>query len=482
MDLEMLIASDNPIIAVETREEERLEEIIQHVAWRLNLPLYTWDCNAGLGKFNQNSSLYNTSNPVAALTAVQEISSGIFFFKDLKYYLDQPKVQRTLKEITKKFTCQKTIVFLSNSLEFPYDIQEMLVTYPLPLPTKEQLRDLVNHFLAATPTVKNMLAPEDMNLILENLRGLTAFEAKRALSQAVVNDKLLDKKDISLIASFKKRIIEKDNLVEYISPDDNLGVVGGLSNLKQWIRSRKIAFTDNNKFNLPPPKGLLLIGVPGCGKTLCARAIAHEFGVGLIKFDSSKLYRKYIGESEENLRRVFKLAESLSPVVLLIDEVEKVLPSIDSSASDGGLSMRLFGTFLSWLQDKKSGIFVVATSNNISLLPPEFARKGRFDEIFFVDLPDLNERKAIFQIHLKRRKIDPKKINIDELAKLTNGFSGAEIEQLVLSSLYSVTSGSGIISTEIIKEELKKVIPLSVRESERINILRQWASTNTIRA
>jgi len=480
MDMEMLIKSHNPLIAVETREEERLEEIVRHIAARLNLPLYIWDCTNGIRRFDSDAALYNTSDIKAALATIADLDNGIFLLKDLKFYLREVTIERALKETVKEFTSQKSIILLTDSAEFPSGIQEILITYPLPLPDKVELNRIVEHLAATLPNVKVELSAEDKNMLLENLRGLTAFEAKRALSQAVLNQKL-DKNDISLLADIKKRTIEKDNLVEYISPDDNLTVVGGLTNLKEWISVRKTAFSDE-RFNLPAPKGVLLVGVPGCGKTLCARAIAHEFAVGLIKLDAGKLYKKYIGESEETLRRVLKTAESLAPVVFLIDEVEKALPSVDSGINDGGLSLRLFGTFLSWLQEKDDSVFVVATCNNIRSLPPEFSRKGRFDELFFVDLPNSSEREEIIGIHLKRRAIDPSSIDIETLATMSSGFSGAELEQLILSSLYSAAYKSVSISTEIIVNELKKIIPLSKRESARIDALRAWAAENTIKA
>lgn len=481
MDIEVLLSSSNPLIAVETIEEERLQELIQHLAWRLNLPVFTWDCNQGLGRLGQGSPIYQTKEPIAALTSVAEMESGIFFFKDLYHYLDDPKVRRMLRDVSQRFSNQKTIVFVSSAREYPAELKEILVICPLPLPTKEQLGGLLNQFLAASQQVKNALTAEETNQVLENLRGLTAFEAKRALSQAVVSDRVLDGKDIKLLAGFKKKFVEKDNLVSYISPEDNLDTIGGLAGLKDWIAKRKAALAQKD-LGLPAPKGILLTGVPGCGKTLSARAIAHELGIGLMKLDPGRLYNKYIGESEANLRRVLDLAESLAPIVLLIDEVEKVLPSGTDSAADGGLSLRLFGTFLSWLQDKEAPVFVVATSNNIAALPPEFSRKGRFDEVFFVDLPDAADRRAVFEIHLRKRQIDQAAVDIDELVRLTDGFSGAEIEELIVSSLYSVASGAGVISTDIIKAEIAKTVPLSRRESEQIAALRQWAAQNTVKA
>ena len=482
MDLEVLIKSHNPIIAVETVEEARLDQILHEIAWEANLPYFVWDCNRGLQRTPGSGAVYKTADPKAAMDAVAEIDSGVFLFRDLEDFLQDHTVERKLRDLVNEFGPEKTVVFVARDGEAHQDIRELLVYYPLPLPSTSELREMLDSFIASIKGKARIELDEaDTARILDNLRGLTTFEAQRALSQAVVADNAFDEEDVRLLANIKKRFIEKDNLVEYISPEDNFTVVGGLDNLKQWIAKRKVAFAEN-EFDLPAPKGVLMIGVPGCGKTLCARAIANELRVGLIKLDPGRLYNKYIGESEANLRKVLKMAESLAPVVLLVDEIEKVMPSGEQSASDAGLGARIFGTFLSWLQDKDKPVFVVATSNNIRALPPELTRKGRFDEIFFVDLPDERVRTIIFDIHLKRRKVDPGAVNVEELVALTEGFSGAEIEELILSALYSVAGGAGPLTTELLKEELKTSIPLSRRDAERIADLRAWAGANTIPA
>jgi SpoVK/Ycf46/Vps4 family AAA+-type ATPase len=478
-DIEVLIKSHTPLVAVETAEEERLEQLIQEIAWRLNLPLYVWDCSTGLCRCGQDSKYYKSQDVSVALCSITQINNGIFFFKDLEHYLEDPRVQRILKENAENGS-NKCIIFLSSKSEYPLQLEEILVSYKMPLPNKEELKRILNRFLSTMPNVKLLLSDDELNRFLNSLRGLTTIEAKRAINEAIIYDNKLDINDIKTVEELKKKMIEKERLVEYTSPEENFNTIGGFLNLKGWINKRKIAFS-KNKYNLPAPKGILLIGVPGCGKTLSARAIANELGLGLIKFNPANLYSKYIGESEANMLKVIKLSESLAPIVILIDEVEKVLTT-NSSESDGGLSTRLFGTFLSWLQDKDDSIFVVATSNNISALPPEFSRQGRFDEIFFVDLPQLNERKSIFEIQLIKRNIVINTIDIESLARQTEGFSGAEIEQLILSALYNIASGSGNVSTDIISAQINKTIPLSKRDPERIDTLRQWAKTHCIEA
>ncbi|RJQ31808.1 MAG: AAA family ATPase [Actinobacteria bacterium] len=480
-DIEVLISSHSTLIAVETVEEERLEQLIKQIAWRLNLPCYTWDVNTGLIVMGGNSPIYKTQDALVALGNVATIKSGLFLFKDLQHCLEDPKIIRKLKEIAKPLISEKTIIFVSNTEDYPEELQDTLVTYKMPLPTEEQLREILNRFLKTMPQVRISLSDTEMNSLINNLKGLTAIEAKRAINEAVILDKSLDKEDLKTVADLKKKFIEKEQLVEYTSPEENFNIVGGLPNLKKWMAQRKVAF-GKNQYNLPAPKGILLIGIPGCGKTLCARAIANELNLGLIKFNPANLYSKFIGESEENFQKVIKLTESLAPIVMLIDEVEKVMPNSSSSDSDGGLSKRLFGTFLGWMQDKKESVFVVATSNDIQSLPPEFSRQGRFDEVFFVDLPTREERRDILNIHLKRRNINIEVIDTNEIADLTEGFSGSELEQLILSSMYSVASTSGNISNEIIKEEIKKTMPLSKRSPEEIESLRLWAKTHCIEA
>jgi SpoVK/Ycf46/Vps4 family AAA+-type ATPase len=269
-------------------------------------------------------------------------------------------------------------------------------------------------------------------------------------------------------------------VLEYFPHEHQMGDIAGLNELKEWLRKRQAAFEDPRRakeYGLTPPKGLLLIGVQGCGKSLCAKAVASEWKLPLIRLDPSNLYNRYVGESEKNLRRAIRLAEAMAPVVLWIDEIEKSLSQEDA---DGGPAQRIFGTFLAWLQDKKENVFVIATANDISKLPPELLRKGRFDEIFFVDLPDGDARRRILEIHLRRRKRDPSKFDLVRLVELTQGFSGAEIEQAVVSALYTAFSREEELDTEAIAEEIQLTKPLSVTMAERIEGLRAWASDRAV--
>jgi len=337
------------------------------------------------------------------------------------------------------------------------------------------LRDLANRL-----HIEVKLSSVDVSQLLAALHGLTFFEVRKIITQAVIEDGVLGREDLAAVLQAKRQIIERSGVLEYFPHEHDMGDVAGLRHLKDWLRKRQAAFEDPGRakaYGLSPPKGLLLIGVQGCGKSLCAKAVAAEWKLPLIRLDPSNLYNRYVGETERNLRRAIKLAEQMAPVVLWIDEIEKSLSQEDA---DGGPAQRLFGTFLAWLQDKKENVFVIATANDISKLPPELMRKGRFDEIFFVDLPQEEARKRILEIHLERRKRDPAKFDIARLVERTKGFSGAEIEQAVVSSLYTAFSREEDLTTEALVEEIELTKPLSVTMAERIAALRDWAKDRAV--
>ena len=327
------------------------------------------------------------------------------------------------------------------------------------------------------------LSSADLDRLVDRLRGFTAFEAERAITRAILRDNTLDAKDVDFIVELKKEMLRKDGVLEYVSPEENLAEVGGFKHLKAWLAKRKKAFTPEAKtFGLEPSRGILLLGVQGSGKTLVARAVAREWGLPLLKMEPARLFDKYIGETEKSLDRALRTAEHMAPCVLMIDELEKSLSYNAGGDADAGLSKRVFGRLLAWLQDRKAPVFVVATSNDIGQLPPELTRKGRFDEIFFVDLPNADERREIFAIHLRKRKRDPRLFDLAELAAASQGFSGTEIEQAVVAALYTAFSRGVEVTSAIIVEELKATKPLSVTRAESIDALRAWARDRTVMA
>lgn len=310
------------------------------------------------------------------------------------------------------------------------------------------------------------------------------MEAEKILTRVIVEDGKLSPKDIRRVIEAKKDIVEREGVLEYYPVEESMDDIADLAGLKSWLDKRREIIIDPKramKFGLSFPKGVLLLGVPGCGKSLCAKAVAMEWGMPLLKLDSSNLYNKYIGESEKNFKRATKTAEKLSPVILWIDEIEKAFSS-SSSNEDGGVSARIFSTFLSWLQDRRGDVFIVATANDVTKLPPEFLRKGRFDEIFFVDLPDAESRKSIFEIHLKKRGQEPNQFDLPILVEATDGFSGSEIEQVIVSGLYTAFSAKKELSNQILLDELKLTRPLSITMAERIAWLREWARERTVSA
>lgn len=487
-ELTLLINSEYPIIYLETWEEARAEEILRCVAHDLNISLYEWAVTTGMGLAG-GAPIYNTSEPGQALVTIHNISAdALFLLKDFHKYLDQDTVVRKLRDLTGEFArARRAIVITSPVVKIPIELEKDVVRYTLGLPSNLELGDLVAHTLRdliAKHRIVNRLAPDQAPEVVRSLGGLTLEEARRIFSQAVLEDGRCDMGTIDHIREAKSQFIKDQGVLEFLKVESGLEGVAGLANLKAWLAKRRGALTaEGERFGLEPPRGILIMGMPGCGKSLCAKAVAREWSMQLLRFDTSSLFEKYIGESEKNLRKSLQVAEAVAPAVLWIDEIEKMFPRASlTSDADGGLSMRIFGSFLNWLQEKKTPVFVAATSNDISSLPPEFLRKGRFDEIFFVDLPDAAERQCIFGIHLQRRKQDSRQFNLAKLAAASEGFTGAEIEQAVTSALYSAFAQKTPLSTETVLNELKSTYPLSVTMKEKLEALRAWALERAVPA
>jgi len=486
-ELHTLIRSRYPVVGVETHEEHRLEKILGEVSERLEVPLWTWDSVEGLVHTGTSNAMYNTGRPDQVLGYLQRSAEdGLYLLKDLHHHLDDPALQRALKNASDHFRQDRRCIFLSApSLRVPPELEKTVMVIPLALPDRDEIKQAVYRTVTGLEggrRVKVDITRDDLDRLVDALRGLTLEEIEHTVVQAVLDDRTLSRGDIRRVLESKRRVLMKEGVLEYIPAEVDLDAVAGLDALKRWLGRRRDAFSEKaREFGLQPPRGILLVGVQGCGKSLCAKATARSWGLPLLKLDPGTLYDKYVGESEKRLGRGIRQAEAMAPAVLWIDEIEKGLAS-GSADQDGGLSRRLLATFLNWLQEKQQPVFVVATANDISALPPELVRKGRFDEIFFIDLPSPETRRQIFAIHLAARRRDPAGFDLEELAAASAGFSGAEIEQAVVGALYSAFSDRGPLTTDHVLEELTATRPLSVTMSEKVEALRSWASGRTVPA
>jgi SpoVK/Ycf46/Vps4 family AAA+-type ATPase len=370
----------------------------------------------------------------------------------------------------------------------PPELASLVEYLDLPLPDVQRLRQIIEEtfkHLCRTYTLQLKADASVVDLIAANLRGLTEEEAERAISQALVVRYALCPQTAIDVLQAKKELLRHSGMLEFIDASENMAAVGGLENLKRWLAQRHGAWENEARaFGLEPARGVIILGVQGCGKSMCARAIAGEWKLPLVKFDTAAIFDKYIGETEKRIRKVFRVAEGLAPCVLWIDELEKVFAGSgpDSASVDAGVSSRLLASFLGWMQERKAPVFVAATCNNVTALPPEVIRKGRFDELFFVDLPTQEERRQIFAIQLKRRKRNPADFDLDPIATAAQGYSGAEIEAAVQTALYTAYSAKHELGTEDLLNALQATVPLSTTRAEEIQALRQWAKTRAVPA
>ncbi len=487
-ELSLLVNSRHPIITVETTEEGRVEQLLFEVATQLDVPLYTWSVTVGLARM-KGQPLYNTETPEQALTNIDVIhGDGIFVLKDFARYCDNDRVCRRLRELAEKFRGERrSIVITAASVQLPADLQGDAAPFQLGLPSAEELLANVKLVLAQA-TVGNQVpgvldAAATMQLT-RNLVGLPQEEAIRTLRMCILERRRVDAGLLEAVMDAKRQALRTDGLLETVRRDASFGDVAGLKRLREWIVKRKSALTpEGQRFGLEPPKGILITGVQGCGKSLAARSVAGEWGYELARLEAGALYDKYVGESEKRLHKALELAQKLSPMVLWIDEIEKAFASAGSSGdADAGLSQRLLATLLTWMQDRQSGVFLAATSNNITKLPPEMLRKGRFDEIFFVDLPSPEVRATLFSLHLKKRGRDPAGFDLAQLATASDGFSGAEIEQSIVSALYTAFAQKQQLATDILLAEIRGTQPLSVTRAEDIQGIRDWAKARAVPA
>src|SRR5262252_3014047 len=437
-----------------------------------------------------SNSIYNTREPVQALANMESMTvEAVFILKDFHRHMDDPVVIRRLRDVGQKFsTNRRTVILTAPELTVPPELSKLVEYFDLPLPDRDRLREIIHDTftrLSKSYSLKRQLDASGVDAMSANLRGLTEEEAERAISQALVARYALCPETVTDVIEAKKQLLRHSGMLEFVEASDNLAGVGGLENLKHWLGQRRGAWEDSaREFGLDPPRGMIILGVQGCGKSLCARAVAGEWKLPLVKFDTAAVYDKYIGETEKRIRQVFKVAEGLAPCVLWIDELEKVFAGSgpDSASVDAGVAARLLAAFLSWMQDRKAPVFVAATCNNVDALPPELIRKGRFDELFFVDLPSQSERKQIFTIQISKRKRNPSEFDLDKVAAAAKGYSGAEIESVVQTALYSAYSQKQQLTTQHLLDAIRTTVPLSTTRAEEIEALREWAEKRAVPA
>jgi hypothetical protein len=482
-ELRLLVNSRHPIITVETPEEERVEQLLVDIANELTVPLFTWSVTTGLAKM-RGAPIYNSDSPEQALANLALIQGdAIFLLKDFARYCDNDRVCRRLREIAEKFRAERrSIVITAAALQLPPDLRADSVPFQLGLPGVEELLPGVKSVLAEvnrTQQIPIALDPAGIGQLTQNLVGLPQEEALRALRMCILARRRVDAGLLDAVLDARRDALRSDGLLETVRRDASFADVAGLRRLRDWIGKRKSALTpEGRRFGLEPPKGILITGVQGCGKSLAARSVAGEWGYELARLDAGALYDKFVGESEKKLQKALELAQKLSSMVLWIDEIEKAFASAGSSGdADAGLSQRLLATLLTWMQEREGGVFLAATSNNITVLPPEMLRKGRFDEIFFVDLPSLEVRTALFALHLKKRGRDVACFDVPKLSAASDGFSGAEIEQAIVAGLYTAFAQKQQLTTDILLGEIRGTQPLSVTRAEDIQSIRDWAKT-----
>ncbi len=487
LDLFHLVKSRVPLITIETRDEKEAILLITSLGSSLRIPVYGWNIIKGFSLLDSQGNINGTNRlePTEVLYSIYEkYQTGLFVLIDYHRYLQDDRNIRLIKEVALDAERMKhTVFFISTEIELPDEIKHLSAKFEISFPSEEEIKvflmKLIDKWKLENPTKKVSVDESILNVFIKNLRGLSFSEIKRILYNAL-RDNAITKEDIPEIAEAKYYLLNKDNDLYYEHDTSSFAEVGGLKNLKDWLEKRKKIFIGEIiNAGIDVPKGVLLLGIQGSGKSLAAKSVAGTWGIPLLRLDFGTLYNKYYGETERKTREALKMADTMAPCVLWVDEIEKGLAS---DSSDSGTSKRVLGTLLTWMAERKSLVFLVATANDIQNLPPELMRKGRMDEIFFVDLPDLEIRKEIFRIHLKKRNLNPDNFDIDKIAEASEGFSGSEIEQAIVSGFYSIIGGYKQLTTETILNEIKKTRPLSVVMAENIDAMREWAKDRTVQA
>ncbi len=482
-DLELLIQGHTPILQIETHEEQRALDLLVRIATQNVIPLFAWTVTEGLRRVDIDLGVQrHNAEPSDVLAHIKASDvGGIYVLLDFEPYISEPVNQRYIKEIAMRFEGSRNkLVFISHRIDMPAGLSRRVARFELRLPDDAALEQVIRdeagkwQLESGSPVATNS---QVLHRLVRNLSGLTFNDARRLVRNAIVDDGAITEDDLPDVMEAKYRLLNRDDVLSFEFETARFSEVGGMQNLKRWLQQRETFFHDpGGRAGIDPPRGVLLLGVQGCGKSLAAKAVAGIWQVPLLRFDFGALYNKYIGETEKNLRESLQTAEVMAPCVMWIDEIEKGI----AVGNDEGTSKRVLGSLLTWLAEHRSGVFIVATANNIDDLPPELVRKGRLDEIFFVDLPKQDVRKQIFAIHLDKRAISPAGIDLDALAAASEGFSGSEIEQAVVNAAYSGYGGATPVTTDLLVEEIHATRPLSVVKDTQIQQLRHWAESRTV--
>lgn len=473
-ELDVYLRARFTLIVLITREEERALQIMKSVCEKTGRQCITWDVVEGFQIFSGvKESVPSARDALSALEQIDKSdSNALYVLKDFHECWGNPQIKRKLRNLAQRLKMtKKSIMVICPSRNIPEELKDEAIEIELPLPNASDLESVLTP-LTRIPGIKVRLTDLGREKLIQAALGLTTAQAQRVFSKAIVSDGMLDDRDIVLVTEEKKQIIRESEALEFYAVTETPDDVGGLDVLKEWLRLRERAFTkDARDYGLPAPKGIALIGIPGTGKSLTAKMIGGLWRLPLLRLDVGSLFGSLVGESEERTRRALRLAETVAPCIVWIDEVEKALAH---GGLDSGTSMRVFGTILTWMQDKTSPCFVVATANDISALPPELLRKGRFDEIFFLDLPTKEERIQILSVHIRKRKRLPNDFDLDRLAQKSEGYVGSELEQAIIDAMYLAFNEKREFTTDDISNAIKRQVPLSVSQREAIEYLRNW--------
>ncbi len=480
-ELNLTLRARYPLIYIPSAEEERVESTINNVAKSLGRSVFVWDFVDGY-QSNPTDAGTGKRNPLQALEFVDKVSKGaVFVLRDFDRFLEDIAIARKLKNLARKLKSEaQNIIIVASQINIPDSLSEYFSILEFPLPNSQELKIEIEQLACSTNNTQ--LDKQAIDELVRAGQGLSLERIRRVLAKAIAENSQLRPEDVDLILEEKRQSIRQTQILEFYPSTIEISDIGGLDNLKEWLLRRGSGFSDRaRKYGLPHPRGLLLAGIQGTGKSLTAKAISHHWHLPLLRLDVGRLFAGLVGESESRTRQMIQLAEALSPCVLWIDEIDKAFGGVDGRG-DSGTTNRVFGTFLTWMAEKESPVFVVATANNIRTLPPELLRKGRFDEVFFVGLPNQEERSQIFSVHLnKYRPHNTRAYDIERLAYETPDFSGAEIEQGIIEAMHIGFSQNRDFTTDDILEAASQIVPLAQTAQQEIQVLQEWAASGKAR-